>query len=120
MSDQQESHLLELATDFALGNGLVYRPPTGPNELHPSTTTVVHAPYSLLPTPFPRHLYDQAKVLQPLYNALYAHVTVDDEFLHQVVGGAVAQVDEFQGKLYDLWKQVTAEGIKQVRELTDT
>lgn len=116
MTPEEEANLLELATDYALGNGIVYRPPTEPNGLeHPSQTTVIHAPYSLLPTPFPRKLYNQAQSLQPLYNALYAHVTVDDDFLHQIVGGAVAKVDEFQGQLYDIWRQVKKEGIKQVR-----
>jgi glutathione synthase len=114
LTTEQESHLLELATDYALGSGLVYRPPALTADSIPSTTSAIHAPYSLFPTPFPRHLFQQAQQLQPLYNALYAHVTTDHPFLDQVVGGAVAKVDEFQGKLYELWKQVEQEGVKQV------
>jgi hypothetical protein len=115
LTPAQEANLLTLAADYSLAHGLVYRPPAVEDSSAPSTTSAIHAPYSLFPSPFPRPLFDQAKELQPLYNALYAHVTVDDAFLHEVVGGAVAKVDEFQGKLYEIWKQVTAEGIKQVR-----
>ena len=117
MTEGEEKQLLELATDYALGSGLVYRPPASSPGAAPSTTSVIHAPYSLFPSPFPRQLFSQAQDLQPLYNALYAHVTVDDAFLHEVVGGAVAKVDEFQGRLYEMWKAVVAEGIRQVRPI---
>lgn len=55
--------------------------------------------------------------MQPLYNDLYARVTVDDEFLDEVVGGAVAKVDEFQGRLYEIYKQVKSEGVRQVSRI---
>lgn len=109
----QEEALLALASDYALAHGLVLRP-VAEAGAGPSTTTAIHAPYALFPTPFPRALFAQAQRLQPLYNALYAQVTVDAPFLEEVVGGAVAKVDEFQGKLYDVWRQVEAEGVKQV------
>lgn len=108
------SHLLELASDYALSHGLVLRPASAPNST-PSTTAAIHAPYALFPSPFPKELFEEAKSLQELYNTLYAKVTLDEEFLEEVVGGAVAKVDEFQGKLYELWKKVSSEGIRQVR-----
>lgn len=116
LTPAQDDRLLELASDYSLSHGLVLRPVALPHS-SPSTTTAIHAPYALFPSPFPRALFEQAKDLQPLYNALYAHVTVADDFLDEVVGGAVAKVDEFQGKLYELWKKVSEEGIKQVRPL---
>ncbi|GAA5825314.1 hypothetical protein JCM11251_006933 [Rhodosporidiobolus azoricus] len=107
--------LLDLASDYSLSHGLVVRPfPTTAGD--PSSiphTSAIHAPYSLYPSPFPQDLFDQAKRLQPLYNELYARVTADDEFLEEVVGGAVAKVDEFQGKLYEIWKAVKKEGVRQ-------
>ncbi|SCV73872.1 BQ2448_6302 [Microbotryum intermedium] len=115
LSSAQEANLLTLASDFALTHGLVYRPPPPPpsSGAKLSTTTSVHAPYSLFPQPFPRHLFTQAQRLQPLYNALYAHVTVDDEALDQIVGTEVVQVDPFQKQLYDMYRLVREEGIKQ-------
>ncbi|GJN92840.1 hypothetical protein Rhopal_005878-T1 [Rhodotorula paludigena] len=110
---QDEQLVLDLASDYALGNGLVLRPlPSSPGAA-PSLTSAIHAPYSLYPSAFPRHLFEQARELQPAYNELYARVTADDRFLDRVVGGAVSKVDEFQGRLYEIYKQVQAEGIKQ-------
>ncbi|KAK4048152.1 Glutathione synthetase [Microbotryomycetes sp. JL221] len=113
LSEDELNILLELATDYALANGLVYRPVAEPGSARPSTTSAIHAPYSLMPSPFPKSLYEQALELQPLYNALYAHVTVRDSFLEDVVGGTVAKVDEFQRKLYEIWIAVKSEGISQ-------
>ncbi|GAA5881206.1 hypothetical protein JCM16303_004842 [Sporobolomyces ruberrimus] len=110
---QEESELLEVASDYSLSHGLVLRPvPSSPSSPL-STTTSIHAPYSLYPTPFPSHLFKQAIDLQPAYNALYANITTNDEFLKQVVGGNVQKVDEFQRKLYEIWTTVKREGIKQ-------
>ncbi|BGP50025.1 Glutathione synthetase [Rhodotorula kratochvilovae] len=108
-----EQVLLDLASDYALSHGLVLRPVASSPGASPSQTSAIHAPYSLYPSALPRHLFEQALALQPAYNELYARVTADDEFLEQVVGGAVSKVDEFQGRLYEIWKAVKAEGIKQ-------
>ncbi|WFD31655.1 glutathione synthase [Malassezia sp. CBS 17886] len=104
------------ARDYALGHGLVYRMVPAPGELPPSDA-VVHAPMSLMPTPFPRTLYDQGVELQPLYNKLYARVAMDDAFLADVLEGSVAKVDEFQRRLYEIWQTVRAEGISQPFQL---
>lgn len=114
-----QAAVLDLACDWALANGLVLRPQTG----SPAATTLgskpgqlaIHAPFALYPSAFPRRLFQQALALQPVYNQLYADVTVDDRFLEHVIGGAVSKVDEFQGRLYEMWKQVKREGIRQVR-----
>lgn len=114
LETQEESELLEIASDYSLSHGLVLRPvPPSPSS-RLSTTTSIHAPYSLYPTPFPSHLFKQAIDLQPAYNALYANITTNDEFLKEVVGGNVQKVDEFQRKLYEIWSTVKREGIKQV------
>ncbi|KAK4046683.1 Glutathione synthetase [Microbotryomycetes sp. JL201] len=113
LSADSLNSLLELATDYAIANGVVYRPPAEARASSPSTTSAIHAPYSLLPSPFPQQLYNRALELQPLYNALYAHVTVADDFLKTVVGQTVARVDDFQRRLYQIWTQVVHDGIKQ-------
>ncbi|GAA5873466.1 hypothetical protein JCM3774_002425 [Rhodotorula dairenensis] len=122
LDDGAQAAVLELACDWALSNGLVLRPPTAassPSSSLPAGAytapgqSVIHAPYALYPSAFPRRLFEQAIRLQSAYNRLYADVTVDDRFLEQVIGGAVSKVDEFQGRLYEIWKQVKQEGIRQ-------
>ncbi|GAA5968174.1 hypothetical protein JCM3765_003692 [Sporobolomyces pararoseus] len=107
LTREEEETLLNLASDYSLSTGLVLRP------TNHSTTTSIHAPYSLYPSPFPKHLFEKAKTLQPIYNELYSKITTNDEFLEKVIGGNVIKVDEFTFKLYQIWKTVKLEGIKQ-------
>lgn len=116
LASEPHHDLLARASDYALATGLVVRPfPSNPSD--PSsikTTEAIHAPYALWPSPFSRDLFSSALDLQPLYNQLYAKVTADDAFLDEVVGKAVSKVDEFQGRLYEIWKTVKKEGLAQV------
>lgn len=98
-----------------MGNALVLRPPAPQGSSTPPTTSVIHGPFALYPTPFPRALFEQAIRLQEPYGALYAHISCDEAFLRKVIGQAVARVDNFQGRLWSLWEEVTKEGISQVR-----
>ncbi|GAA5998818.1 hypothetical protein JCM5350_006636 [Sporobolomyces pararoseus] len=107
LTEEEEATLLGLASDYSLSTGLVLRP------LSLSTTTSIHAPYSLYPSPFPKKLFEKAKSLQQSYNKLYSKITTDDEFLETVIGGNVIKVDDFTRKLYEIWKTVKREGIKQ-------
>lgn len=116
LTSELNEHILSQASDYSLSHGLVLRPPAAPNS-SPSTTTSIHAPYSLFPSPFPKKLFEEAKSLQIYYNSLYSHVSADDKFLEEVVGGTVAKVDEFQGKLFEIWKKVNEEGLKQDLQL---
>ncbi|EJU03074.1 glutathione synthase [Dacryopinax primogenitus] len=110
-----QRELTDLAADWAMSHGLVYRPPANPpSEPHPSTSRVIHAPFTLFPSPLPRTLYELGRKLQPLYNALYARVALDVPWLEKTMG-AVAKVDDFQLQLCKIWRQVREEGITQVQ-----
>ncbi|GAA95082.1 uncharacterized protein L969DRAFT_95945 [Mixia osmundae IAM 14324] len=111
LTEEREVALLHEAIDWALSNGLVLRPAAVDNEV--SSTTVIHAPFSLFPTPFPKTLYEQAISVQGSYSALYCAIASNADFLEKVIGGAVSKVDEFQGKLYEIWQQVRADGQEQ-------
>ena len=110
LSPEQHDHLLLLSATYALSHGFILLPP---NPTHPPTHTIA-APISLFPTPFPRHLYQLAKDIQPIYNALYARIALDWEFLDRVMGGSVSKVDSFQGELWRGWRSVRDE-LVQVR-----
>jgi len=105
LTEEQQSHLLLLATTYAFSHGLTYLPP---NPTFPPTSTI-SAPLSLFPTPFPRHLFELVREIQPIYNALYARVALDWQFLDRVMGGSVAKVDDFQGELWRGWKSIRDE-----------
>lgn len=44
---------------------------------------------SLLPSSFPKRLWEEAQRLQPIYNRLYAAVSEDEEWLSDVLEGYV-------------------------------
>ena len=94
------------ARDYALGHGLVYRAlPAEQGGLPPQDVTI-HAPTTIVPTPFPRALYEKAQRLQPLFNELYAKVAMDAEFLSTILENSVVKVDDFQRRLYQIWRAV--------------
>ncbi|WFC99605.1 glutathione synthase [Malassezia yamatoensis] len=101
------------ARDFALSTGLVYRAvPQRQGDTPPQDTTI-HAPITLLPSPFPRRLFEKAENLQPLYNKLYAQLSLDESFIKTIMEDTVVHVDEFQACLYDIWQTVLKEGVSQ-------
>lgn len=115
LTSHQLSSLSSSSTDYALSHGLIYRPPVSTSTSStPSTSSVIHAPFSLLPSPFPRDLFNNANHLQPAFNYLYSKIALDDKFLERVIGGSVVKVDDFQKALWDVWNRVRKQGISQV------
>ena len=112
LSSSIESDLVSLSRDWALSHSLVYRPLSDSVSFH---TSVIHAPYALFPSPFPRALFRLAQDIQQAYNAIYAQIACDFPFLEKVIGGNVAKVDEFQRGLWEIAKKVKEEGTAQVR-----
>ena len=117
LSRAQLDDLSLQATSNALDTGLAYLPHALPMSLIPSHAH--HAPISLFPSLFPRHLFEQAQRLQPIYNVLYARVAQDVEFLDRVMGveQGAGKADDFTGQLWKGWKQLRDEGIVQVRHM---
>ncbi|KAF9266218.1 glutathione synthase [Marasmius fiardii PR-910] len=118
LTSLQRQELHKLATTWALSHGLCYLPPATPGatstSIDPPPAASIHAPVSLLPTPFPRSLFLSAQRLQPIYNTLYSRVALDTEFLDRYMGceseEGVGKVDSFTGKLWQGWKTVREEG----------
>lgn len=102
-TEHQLTHLTELATTYALAHGLLYLPASPPAV----PESAIHAPISLVPSPFPRKLFAQAQRIQHLYGKLYARVALDEEFLDQVMGAehGAGLVDEFTRQLWLSWKE---------------
>lgn len=109
--------LSHLAVDYALSHSIIYRPSSTANGASETATaphdSSIHAPISLLPSPFPRDLFEKCKYLQPLYNDLYSRIALDHQFLTEVIGGNVILVDDFQAKLWKIYQIAEAEGRAQ-------
>ncbi|KAG8778161.1 hypothetical protein FRC12_025134 [Ceratobasidium sp. 428] len=103
LKETQLEELTGLASTWALSHGLVYLP-VSPQE----RGAAIHAPFTLLPTPFPKLLYEKSQRIQKAYNVLYSRIALDTEFLDLVMGdhGGVADVDQFTQNLWKTWKSV--------------
>ncbi|KAG9124135.1 hypothetical protein FRC07_012705 [Ceratobasidium sp. 392] len=103
LDETQLEELTRVASTWALSHGLVYLP-VSPDE----RGTAIHAPFTLMPTPFPKMLFDKAWRIQKAYNTLYSRIALDREFLDSVMGdnGGVADVDQFTQNLWKTWKGV--------------
>ncbi|KAH8825824.1 glutathione synthase [Flagelloscypha sp. PMI_526] len=115
LSNTQLDELRLNATRFALANGLLYLPPHPPSGPPPATpSSAIHAPLSLVPSPLPRHLFEQAWNIQRVYNHVYARVAMDYDFLDKVLGAeqGVGKVDDFVGKLWKGWKAIRDDGVQ--------
>ncbi|KAI6183382.1 Glutathione synthetase [Aphelenchoides bicaudatus] len=70
-------NLVEDALDYAHCIGLVIRTPD-----HKDRSDICqNAPFALLPSPFPRHLFEQGMNVQKALNLLYFKISWDQEFL---------------------------------------
>lgn len=117
LSQEQIDALTQAATDYALSHSIIYRPLASSASTTPPLDASIHAPLSLLPTPFPKALYDASQRLQPLYDDLYARIALNKRFLTDVIGGNVILVDQFQERLWKIWRKVDEEGVVQALHL---
>uniref|UniRef100_A0A914I918 Glutathione synthetase n=1 Tax=Globodera rostochiensis TaxID=31243 RepID=A0A914I918_GLORO len=109
-NDDEMQMLAEYAVDYAHSIGLVSR---SSEEKYKNTNEMsVVPPLALLPSPFPRELYEQAIDVQQSLNELYFRVSCDHEFLMEAYK-EVIKGDPFHAKLIEVEKRIQKEGIKQ-------
>ncbi|KAI6217493.1 Glutathione synthetase [Aphelenchoides fujianensis] len=97
--------LVEDAVDFAHCNGLVIR-----TADHKDRSDVCqNAPFALLPSPFPRKLFDQGMNVQLAMNLLYFKISWDSEFLLEAHADVVHE-DEFTRRMVDCYQRTMADG----------
>lgn len=90
------------AVNYAASNGIIMF----------SQTSLIHAPMTLLPSPIPRHCYDQCVSLASDFNVLYDNVSRDYDFLSSSLTNVSAS-DEFLASLLSILHTVTKEGVRQ-------
>ncbi len=87
LTASESDQLLLAIKDWSIAHGLAVRPP--PSDVaakaDPCGILATTVPVTLFPSPFPRVCFEQAKSVQKSYNALYASIARDEEFLHLIV-----------------------------------
>ncbi|CAO3613374.1 unnamed protein product [Cunninghamella blakesleeana] len=66
------------AIDWALSHGLIVRPTFEKQQYFKKNASVIHAPLSLYPTPFPRAEFYKAKDIQVPWNTLIHQMSQDN------------------------------------------
>ena len=97
-TEYTEDQLLLLVTevkDFQLAHGSILKLVAYESESSVAGRTVGA---SLLPTPFPRKLFDEAVELQQLFHELYIRVAANPEWLHSILKPQI-ESDEFTRRL---------------------
>nr|DBA27694.1 TPA: hypothetical protein GDO54_008161 [Pyxicephalus adspersus] len=95
-----------IAVDTALLQGVIMRTKESPN----SSDVVNFAPFTLLPSPVPRSLFEQAKSVQEDFNLLVDRLSQNPTFLEQTLASAM-KVDDFIERLFKVYRHVLDEGL---------
>ncbi|CAD5216616.1 unnamed protein product [Bursaphelenchus xylophilus] len=100
--------LVEEASDFAHCVGLVLR-----TREHKHRSDVCQAaPLALLPSPFPRHLFEKAVEVQKWMNLLYFRISFDEKFLLKA-HERVIETDEFTSNMVKCFLETIKDGLVQ-------
>ena len=87
LTPEQSKYLLSNIKDWSIYNGLAVRPPSifVPEDIDSSKCLATTAPVTLFPSLFPRSCFEEARAIQPAYNALYAAIAMDEQWLGEIV-----------------------------------
>lgn len=93
INDEEREALTQAIKDWSLANGLAVRPPPAvlSPEADPAGITAINVPVTLFPSAFPEKCFLQAKSVQKTYNELYARLSLNVDFLAQVVKESVTK-----------------------------
>ncbi|KAK6308046.1 hypothetical protein J4Q44_G00213170 [Coregonus suidteri] len=100
--------LVDVAKDSALLNGVLMRTKETPN----SSEVVTYAPFTLFPSPVPKAIFHQALAVQTHYNRLVDKISQDSSFLEEALASTI-KVDDFTGRLFNIYRHVLQEGRTQ-------
>ncbi|KHN87278.1 Glutathione synthetase [Toxocara canis] len=104
--------MVEDAVDWAHGHGMVMRTPQHKDRSDVCQT----APFTLLPSPFPRRIFQQAVDIQQATNLLYFRISWDYDFLIKSHADVV-KTDDFTRHFVEILKRVHEAGVKQRKTL---
>lgn len=79
----------------------------------PTTVPCRPVNVSILPTHFPKTLFEEAIDLQDLYTDLYARASSDPDWLHAVLGPLLENDGSIVRALWDIWEKVRQAGVVQ-------
>ncbi|ESO98303.1 hypothetical protein LOTGIDRAFT_213923 [Lottia gigantea] len=101
ISDAELEELKINAIDWALAHGIGMRPSVDDSD----QDKLVHAPFTLFPTPVPQYIIQQATQSMAYFNRLMHRVAMDHQFLVESFK-SVIQTDDFTRNLWNIYMKV--------------
>ncbi|CAB01655.1 Glutathione synthetase [Caenorhabditis elegans] len=108
LEDDKLNELTADLHDWAHANGLVMRLSTDKLSSEVCQTT----PLTLLPSPFPKNVFEEAVHIQNLFASLYHFIAYEFDFLIDIHKNVV-KTDDFTRNMVEILKKVKAQGLKQ-------
>jgi glutathione synthase len=89
ISHEQEEYILNTIKDWSIQHGLAVRPSSSfvSEGIDKSGVLATTAPVTLFPSPFPETCFRQGRLLQTTFNELYAAISIDEEWIEEVMTG---------------------------------
>jgi len=116
-SSQLLSLLKEESIDWAVCHGLTMRTKSSYYTAEDSRpeSSIIHAPFTLVPSPFPKKSFHQAYCLGPDFNILVHKISCDSNFILDTL--KCVSIDSFSSSLMEIFNTVLKEGIHQKIEV---
>ncbi|CAB3405253.1 unnamed protein product [Caenorhabditis bovis] len=108
LEDSRVAEMVADAHDYAHAHGLVMRT----SEQKDRSDVCQSAPFALLPSPFPKSIFEKAVNVQNLIAGLYHDIAYDYEFLRKIHENVV-KTDEFTRNMLDVYTKVQEQGLAQ-------
>ncbi|CAI5441522.1 unnamed protein product [Caenorhabditis angaria] len=108
LEDNRVNEIVSESHDFAHANGLVMRT----REQKEKSDVCQSAPFALLPSPFPKNLFEKSVSVQNLIASLYHEIAYEYDFLINLHENVVKS-DEFTRNMIEIYKKVRESGLAQ-------
>ena len=108
LSEAHWQFLVDNVRDWQYQHGsiLKYPPRSGLVAARPIGAT-------LFPSNFPRHCYEEALAIQPIFNKLYAAICEDEEWLHDSLKALIESPDSMARILWEIHQAIKKDGYVQ-------
>ncbi|KAL2745192.1 glutathione synthetase-like [Vespula maculifrons] len=107
LSQRELQDLIDKAKDWTLMHGISMRSKQNFNK-----SQIQIAPFTLLPSSFPKKYFEKVKNIQVLLNEIMHKVAHDDNFIRNTLKGTI-EVDDFTARLFNIYETVYKEGFAQ-------
>ncbi|KAI0880523.1 glutathione synthase [Annulohypoxylon maeteangense] len=109
VDEEHLENILSELEDYQITHASLLKIPRASDDCESTVAIARPIGVSILPTTFPRHLFNHALNIQTLFNQLYMKISEDDAWLQNTIQ-KLGEADTFVAKLWSIWERVRNEG----------